>query len=111
MRRLAFLCTFLGAASLASAAQAGPYYDIGDTPGVDARQSRQQLRIDNGVASGALTPAEEARLQSGQARVDRMESRFKADGVVTRWERARLHGVQDRQSRKIYRKKHNLRWR
>ena len=112
MRSATITAAFLSAAVLstaltAGAAQAGPHH----TPGVDERQWRQERRIDNGVANGSLTAAEAARLAAGQARVDRMESRFKSDGVVTGWERARLHGAQDRQSRKIYRKKHNLRWR
>jgi hypothetical protein len=36
-----------------------------------------------------------------------MESRAKADGVVTRGERARLHQAQDVQSRRIYNQKHD----
>jgi len=36
-----------------------------------------------------------------------MENRAKRDGVVTRRERARMQVAQDRQSRKIYRQKHD----
>ena len=101
----------LTAAAVAAALLASPALAGSSTPGVDERQWRQEQRIDNGVQSGALTPAEAARLQAGQNRIDRMENRFKADGVVTRRERARLHDAQNRESRRIYRKKHNARWR
>ncbi len=79
------------------------------TPGIDARQANQQQRINQGVASGQLTPRETARLQRGQARIQRMEDRAKADGVVTNRERRRIQHAQDVQSRKIYNKKHNAR--
>lgn len=105
MRFILLTAAALSAGLAATQAFAGPAH----TPGVDARQARQDLRIDNGIASGALTPAEAANLTAGQHRIDRMENRFKADGVVTGRERARLHHAQDRQSRKIYRKKHNRR--
>lgn len=78
-----------------------------NTPGVDQRQANQERRIDQGVASGSLTPREARRLERGQRRVDNMENRAKADGVVTRQERARLHHAQDHQSARIYRQKHD----
>jgi len=77
------------------------------TPGVDQRQANQERRIDQGVASGSLTQREAYRLERGQQRVDNMEYRAKADGVVTRGERARLHQAQDRQSARIYNQKHD----
>ena len=77
------------------------------TPGVDQRQANQERRIDQGIASGSLTPREAARLERGQARVDRMENRAKADGVVTARERARLHEAQDVESARIHRQKHD----
>ena len=77
------------------------------TPRVDQRQANQQQRIDQGVASGSLTQHEANRLERGQQRVDNIEARAKADGVVTREERARLHQAQDTQSRRIYAQKHD----
>jgi len=79
------------------------------TPRVDRREARQQARIAQGVRSGRLTPGEAARLEHGQARVDRVEDRAKADGVVTPRERARLARAQNHQSRRIHRLKHNAR--
>jgi hypothetical protein len=72
-----------------------------DTPRVDQRQLNQERRIDQGVASGSLTAREANRLELGQQRVDNIETRAKADGVVTRQERVRLHQAQDVQSRRI----------
>lgn len=78
-----------------------------NTPRVDQRQANQEQRIDQGVASGSLTQREANRLERGQQHVDNMENRAKADGVVTRGERARLHQAQDVQSARIYRQKHD----
>lgn len=86
---------------------AGAVFAQANTPGVDQRQANQERRIDQGVASGALTPREANRLEAGQARVNRMENRAKADGVVTGAERARLQQAQDVQSARIYRQKHD----
>lgn len=78
-----------------------------ETPRIDQRQANQERRIDQGVASGRLTPRETRRLERQQNRVDRMENRAKADGVVTGAERARLTRAQNRTSRHIYRQKHD----
>lgn len=78
-----------------------------NTPRVDQRQANQERRIDQGVASGSLTEREANRMERGQQRVDNMENRAKSDGVVTRGERARLHQVQEVQSRRIYAQKHD----
>ena len=78
-----------------------------NTPRVYQRQANQEQRIDQGVASGSLTQREANRLERGQQHVDNMENRAKADGVVTRGERARLHQAQDVQSARIHRQKHD----
>lgn len=78
-----------------------------NTPGIDQHQANQERRIDQGVVSGSLTQREANRLERGQQRVDNMENRAKADGVVTRQERARLHQAQEVQSDRIYRQKHD----
>jgi opacity protein-like surface antigen len=86
---------------------AGMTFAQADTPGIDQRQANQERRIDQGIASGQLTPREAARLDRQQDRIDRMENKAKADGVVTAKERARLHAAQDRASRNIAREKHD----
>lgn len=77
------------------------------TPNIDKREARQENRIQQGVKSGELTPREAARLQKGQARVQRMEAKAKADGTVTAKERARIERQQNLQSRRIARQKHD----
>jgi hypothetical protein len=77
------------------------------TPRIDARQANQDRRIEQGEKSGALNAKEAARLEKGQARVQKMENRAAADGKVTARERARIEHAQDKQSRRIYREKHD----
>jgi hypothetical protein len=80
--------------------------------GVDARQDRQQLRIERGYRSGELTRQEVRRLDRGQDRIDRMQDRARADGRVTRGERERIHREVARQDRHIWRERHDgQRWR
>ena len=77
------------------------------TPTVDQRQANQEARIQQGVASGQLTPKEAAKLEKGQAKVQAMETKAKADGKVTKKEHAKLAKAQDKQSKKIYKEKHD----
>jgi hypothetical protein len=77
------------------------------TPRIDQRQANQERRIEQGEKSGALTPKEAARLEKGQARVQRMENKAAADGKITPKERARIEHAQNRESKKIYREKHD----
>ena len=77
------------------------------TPRVDARQEKQDARIDQGVRSGELTKKEAAKLKAGQAKVEAKEEKAKADGKVTAKERAELEHAQDKQSRKIAKQKHD----
>ena len=77
------------------------------TPRADRRETRQYARISQGVATGQLTPSEAARLRAGQWHVRRIELLAKADGTVTPVERYVLARAQNRQSREIFRLKHN----
>lgn len=77
------------------------------TPQLDQRQQQQEQRIQQGVQSGALTPQEAGRLEQGQDRLQRMENKAKADGVVTKKERVLLNQAADQQSRQIARQKHD----
>ncbi len=78
-----------------------------ETPGIDQRQGNQERRIDQGIASGQLNARETNRLDLQQNKIDRMENKAKADGAVTKKERAKLHNAQDRASRNIARQKHD----
>ena len=75
--------------------------------GWDRRDARQDHRIEQGVRSGQITQREEARLQQGAARIDRLEDRALRDGRVTAQERNRIDRAQDHQSREIYRQSHD----
>lgn len=79
---------------------------------VDARQDRQQQRIEKGYRSGDLTRHEARRLADGQKRIDRMQHQAYRDGRVTPRERQRIHEEVARQDRRIYRERHDGdRWR
>jgi hypothetical protein len=72
------------------------------------REMKQQHRIKAGVKSKELTVGEAKRLRKGQKKIDRMQTKFKADdGVIDAKEQARLEHQQDKQSAKIYKMKHN----
>lgn len=77
------------------------------TPNIDQRQANQEQRIQQGVQSGALTSQEAARLEQGQQNVQNVENKAKADGVVTKNERARIQHAENVQSRRIARQKHD----
>lgn len=71
------------------------------------RNINQQSRIEQGVQNGSLTNKEVGNLERGQARVDRAEGRAGADGHITAGEQHRIQNKENRQSRKIFREKHN----
>lgn len=77
------------------------------TPRIDQRQANQEQRIDQGITSGQLTVQEAARLERGQERVEMMENKAIADGTVTKRERVGIERMQDTQSRRIFRQKHD----
>jgi hypothetical protein len=72
------------------------------------REAKQQQRINDGVASGELTPAETARLEAQQARIKATVAKERADdGRLDAHERAKIERMQDRASRNINRQKHD----
>ena len=77
--------------SVAAAAQTPATATAPVTPRVDARQAKQEARIEQGQASGALTPRETQRLEREQKAVARVEAKAKADGTVTAQEIGRAH--------------------
>lgn len=78
-----------------------------DTPRIDARQAKQEQRIDQGIASGELNKREARRMNRQQNTLDKAENRAKADGVVTGQERKALTHAQNKTSKRIYRQKHD----
>jgi hypothetical protein len=75
---------------------------------INAREARQQQRIDQGIYSGELTKNEIRRLEREQNRIDRVEDRYRTsgDGLSPR-ERERLQRALNHSSRDIYRQKHD----
>lgn len=71
------------------------------------RNIHQEKRIEQGVQSGALTNKEAAKLEGGQARVDRKEAHAGADGQVSAGEQRHIQSAENHQSKHIYNKKHN----
>lgn len=76
-------------------------------PGADARQARQEARIQKGTQSGQLTTQEAKGLQAQQNHVGRVEQRAEADGTVTKAEKAHVAREQKKASRSIHRQKHD----
>lgn len=85
----------------------GLVYADANTPRIDARQDKQDARIEQGVASGQLTNREAAHLEKREAGIANAEAKAKADGKVTRKERAHLRAKENRTSKAIYQQKHD----
>ncbi|MBI3356901.1 MAG: hypothetical protein HY038_09055 [Nitrospirae bacterium] len=71
------------------------------------RDLNQESRIEQGLKSGQLSTGEAARLERGEARIDKMESRALKDGNLSPDEAARIQRAQNQESRAIGRLKHN----
>jgi len=96
----------------ASGSDAGPgVHDPGHprVNEVNDREKYQQDRIARGVKSGKLTPGETANLEKGEQRIENQEKRdmAKHNGHLTKHEQRQLNGLEEKQSKKIYRDKHN----
>ncbi|MDP3091611.1 MAG: hypothetical protein Q8N04_13100 [Nitrospira sp.] len=85
----------------------GTAFAQAETPVIDQRQANQEKRIDQGITSGQLNEREANRLNKQQEHINKIEDKAKADGVVTKGERARIDRAQDRASRHIAREKHD----
>lgn len=72
-----------------------------------ARNVNQEKRIEGGIQNGSLTNHEVAKLQRGQAHVDRKEAAAGADGRVGAVEQRRVQRSENHQSNHIYRQKHD----
>jgi hypothetical protein len=76
---------------------------------VNARETKQQDRIANGVKSGQLTPGETAHLEKSEQRLQNNEKKdmAKDNGHLTKKDQAKLNREANRTSRHIYKDKHN----
>jgi len=71
------------------------------------RNVNQEKRVENGLQTGSLTQREAARLERGQAHVDRAEVHAAADGHVGAGEQQCVQHAENRQSKRIHRAKTN----
>ena len=71
------------------------------------RNVNQQQRIQNGMDNGSLTNREAGSLERGQAHVNGREANAAANRHVSAREQRGIQRSDNRQSRRIYRKKHN----
>jgi hypothetical protein len=97
---LAAVCALLAATSWAA-------FAADKDPGVNARQHRQNERIEQGVHSGQVTHKEAKSLRSEQRAIRREERKDKADGKLTATERKGMYGYQNQASKDVYAAKHN----
>jgi hypothetical protein len=74
---------------------------------INQRLGNQSGRIADGIRDGSLTQREAARLERGESRIAGEEARFRRDGNLSPRERRRLNRDLDRESRRIYRDRHN----
>ncbi|WP_198674795.1 hypothetical protein [Rhodoferax ferrireducens] len=77
------------------------------TPRLDQRQANQEKRIEQGVASGQLNKREALRLEKREAKLEADKQTVKADGIVTVQERKQLNREASRDSKAVYRQKHD----
>jgi hypothetical protein len=78
------------------------------TPKVGKTQTRQTVRIADGVADGELTQKEAMHLKNQQRYIQHEKNVAKADGVVTPNERKNIRQDQRIANRSIRRQKHDL---
>jgi hypothetical protein len=71
------------------------------------RNINQETRIEQGLKSGQLSTGEAAKLERGEAKIDRMESRALKDGTLSTNEAARIQRAQNQESNAINSLKHN----
>ncbi len=71
------------------------------------RNENQQARIEQGEKSGQLSTHEAGALERGQARTDRSVARAARNGHVGANEQTRIQARENRQSARVFNKKHN----
>ncbi|MFM9939261.1 MAG: hypothetical protein ACKVP7_07185 [Hyphomicrobiaceae bacterium] len=101
------LASALALAAMTSVAGAYERYGSGSQREIDARQSNQETRIQQGLRSGDLTRREAAALEAEQARIRALERNAQRDGRIDGREAAQIRRAQDEASRHIYQERHD----
>lgn len=73
----------------------------------ERREARQEAAIEYGRRNGSLSAHEYRQLQAEQARIDALQRRARADGVVTWRESQQIRHAQDEAARHIYQETHD----
>ena len=71
------------------------------------RDVDQQQRIEQGLQSGQLSSVEARRLEAGESRIDKTEQRDLRNGSLSASERTQIQREQNRESKAIYKQKHD----
>jgi hypothetical protein len=71
------------------------------------RDVNQENRIERGLQSGQLSTGEAAKLERGEARIDRMESNALKNGTLSPQEAARIQQAQNQESGRINKLENN----
>ena len=87
------------------------YFDDYHSSRFEQRIDRQHRRIEQGVRSGDLTRKEAKRLRKQLRHIVRLEHRYTRDGHLDRHERRKLQHKLNVASNRIYRLRHNDRYR
>lgn len=75
---------------------------------IQQRQENQQQRIGEGVENGSLTPRETTRLERQESALNKeVRHDRKTGGGLSPQERRQINRQQNRESRRIYRQKHD----
>lgn len=78
-----------------------------DSPIINDRQQTQKDRIKEGTASGELTKGEAKTLKNDEKNIQSEKKTMKSDGKFTKTERKDVKKQLNKESKKIYRLKHN----
>lgn len=95
------------AASLISGAALAQGAPQNATQADTQRDINQQQRIEQGLQSGQLSTKEAGQLERQQQHIDNMQARDLKNGAITPAEQARLNAAQNHASQSIYGDKHN----
>ena len=71
------------------------------------RDANQQERIEQGLQSGQLNTHEAAKLEQGESRIDKVESKDMQDGTLSAKDKAQIQHMQNTESARIYGQKHD----
>ena len=76
---------------------------------IKGREENQQDRIAQGINSGQLTAPEAAKLERGEAKIEKDREKAWADGKMTPKEHRKLEREENKESKRIHAAKHNRR--